>query len=293
MINTSFVKRRLVISITLGKGAFGAVPDVLNTKIIDGLRVECDITKGGHPSKNGAKLKIYGMLEADMNSLTSMVFSPMAIRKNLIKVQAGDDSMTIANMPVAFQGDITGAWAVYHSPPNLYFHIEALSGFYPSAAPVKPISLPGSASVPVVMAGLAKSMGYSFENNGVVSQIANPYLQGAPLRQAETLADAADIEFGVDDETLFIAPRGSARMGTVPLISAETGMKDYPIFDKKGLSVECLYNPSIKLGGLIAVVSRVSAATATWRVTGLTHHLSCEHPGGHWLSRVKATRIGS
>jgi hypothetical protein len=158
---------------------------------------------------------------------------------------------------------------------------------------VTPKSFKGGASVSSLMSSLAAQMGYAFEDNGVTTQLVSPYLSGSAFQQAAAVAAAANIEFGIDDGTLFICPRGAARPGTVPLISAATGLKEYPVFDKKGLKLECLYNPGIKLGGLINVQSEISVASGTWRVNGLHHHLEAENPGGKWLSKVSASWVGN
>ena len=285
----SFTKKILQANLTLTSGTFDGTH---NTKQVTGLRMEVEIEKGGHPSKNKAKLKVYGMLEADMNMLTTLPgksAKALAVHKSLVQILAGDQY----GLAVAFQGEITGAWTSYQSPPNLFFHLEALEGFYPAIAPVKPASFKGGTPVATIMASLASQMGYAFENNGVASQLVSPYLHGSAYQQAAAVVAAAGIEFGIDDGTLFIAPRGAARAGTAPLISAATGLKEYPIFDKKGIKFSCLYNPGLKLGGLCAVQSVVPVACGTWRINALTHELECENPSGKWLSKVSASWVGN
>lgn len=286
----SFTKKRLQVNLTLSSGTFG--PGKGNQVQLDGLRMEAEIEKGGHPSKNRCVLKIYGMLPADMNMLTTVPSKserPLAVHRNLLQLLAGDEN----GMALAFQGEVTEAFAKYQSPPNLLFHVEALEGFYPALAPVAPKSYRGGASVASIMATLAAQMGYRFENNGVTAQLANPYLAGTAYQQAAAVASAAGIEFGIDDGTLFIAPRGALRAGHAPLLSPETGLKEYPVFDKKGLKLECLYNPGIHLGGPIVVKSAVPVACGTWRVNGLRHHLESEAPGGKWESKISASWLGN
>ena len=299
MPNSSFIKRHLRVSLTLAKGAFGETVDgsPLNTTIKQDLRIECEIEKSGHPSKNMCKLKIYGMPQEDMNRLTMVVTErPLSVRRNLVKVEAFDDS-TLSSPAIAFTGEITSAYAKYNRPPDLYFEVEAIEGYYPSVKPVSPKSYKGGSSVASMMLDLANQMGCEFENNGVTTQLSNQYLSGTAFQQAAKIAHAANIEFGIDNNTLFIAPRGASRraMTTVPLISAATGMKEYPTFDKKGLRVETLYNPNIQLGGLVAVESVVLKATTNraWRVHSLHHHLSCELPNGPWYSKIEASYVGS
>ena len=282
----SFTRRILQASIKLATGTFDGTS---NVKLVSGLRMSINVKKGGHPSKNESTIKIYGMLQQDMNTLTMLSFKALHVSKNQIQVMAGD----INGMGLLFQGEITEACADYKSAPELAFEIKAMEGFFNGVAPVSPQSSSGGQSVSKLMGNLAEQMGYSFENNGVTHQIHNPYLQGSAYDQAAGLADAADIEFGVDDNVLFIAPRGAPRQGAIPIISADTGMKSYPTFDKKGIKIECLYNPAIRLGGLVQVQSSIQAACGQWRVHGLEHELECEKAGGPWETKFNASWVGA
>ena len=287
MTNTSFTLKQLTVVITLASGTFS---NGTNQVTLAGLRTEVEIDKAGHPSKNTAKIKIFGMLENDMNKLTTVSFKALAVKKNFIQVLAGDVE---SGMSVAFQGEITGAFANYKTPPNLVFTIEAAEGYYPSIAPCAPKSYKGGVAVATIMQSLAKQIGCTFENSGVTTQIHSPYLTGSAMNQAAMLAAAANIEFGVDNGILFIAPRGAQRGATaVPLLSAETGMKECPTFDKKGIKVECLYNHGISLGGCVKVQSIVQVACGVWRVNGLKHHLQALHAGGKWLTSINASWVG-
>jgi hypothetical protein len=286
---SSFTQKILQANLTLTSGTFDGSH---NTVQLRGLRMEAEIEKGGHPSKNKLKLKIFGMAESEMNKLTTLPAKsgkPLAVHKSLLQLLAGDTF----GLATAFEGEITGAFVSYQSPPNLSFNIEAVAGYYPAIAPVPPQSHQGATSVATLMKSLAKQMDYTFENNGVTSSLHNPYLAGTAMQQAASIAAAADIEFGVDDGTLFIAPRGAARKGLAPLISATTGLKEYPIFDKEGLKLDCLYNPAIKLGGLIVVQSVIPVCCGSWRVHGLKHLLESENPGGKWDSKVSASWAGN
>jgi len=285
-MSSSFTKKRIVASLTLAGGSFGGLG---NTVVLEGLRTVVEIEKGGHPSKNQCSVKVYGMKEADMDAATTTAFHPLSVRKNLLKIQAGD----LDPLPVAFAGEITGAWAVYHEPPRLYFKVDAASGYYPAIQPTAPKSFQGGTAVSAVMQRLAGEMGYAFEDGGVQQQLANPYLSGSPMQQAGALADAAGIEFGVDDGVLWISPRGAARQGLAPFVTPDTGLIGYPAFDKEGLSFRSLYNPGFRIGGAVKVDSSIRTARGTWRIHGLRHTLDSEQPGGKWESHVKASYVGA
>lgn len=285
-MSTSFTKKKLVAVLSLvGKSTFG---EGANTKVVEGLRMQASIRKEGFPAKGTMDLSIYGMPENDMNALTTLAFRPMRVYYHQVKLLAGDDS----GLATAFQGEIITAAAAYNSAPNLPFRITAAEGFYTAIATSRPRSFKGGASVASVMEQLAKDMGYAFENHGVKGVVANPYLVGSAYTQAAQLATAANIEFGIDDGVLFIAPRNGPRAGEVPLVSAATGLKGYPTFDKSGIHFECLYNPALRLNGLVRLESAVKPANGTWRIFSLGHNLSSEDPGGQWVSQVHVTPLG-
>lgn len=280
----SFTQKKLIAYLTLGVGELNSSG---NTKVIDSLRMRAHVKKGGQPSKNELNLRIHGMLEDDMNALTSLNFKPMRVRKNLVRILGGDSS----GMSVVFEGEITNAFAKYsdHDPT---FHVDAVAGYYPSIATSQAKSYRGGTSVALLMKNLADEMGYGFENNGVTSVLDSPYLSGNAMQQVAMIGDAADLEWGVDDGVLFITPRNKTREGLSPLISPDTGLIGYPTFDKNGLKFKCLYNPGLRLGGLCEVKSSIRAANGVWRIHGIEHELSNEDPSGTWASRVHATQPG-
>lgn len=289
---SSFTQKRLVVSFVLKNGY--TFDGTNNTKVIDNLRTHCSVEKVGAPSKNKCKLKIYGMSESDMNKLTVVPGQgqhALQVFKSLVKIQAGTiDSDTLYTV---YQGDVTESYSSYKQQPNLHFAVESLTAFYPALAVVKPTSYKGGADVSALMAGLAAQMGYAFQNNGVTARVNNPYLSGSAMSQASALAEAANIEFGVDDDTLFIAPTGQARNGYAPLISPDTGLHDYPVFDKKGIKFVCVYTPGLTLGGLCVVKSAIPVCCGTWRINSLKHELTSIDPSAKWESHVSASWIGN
>lgn len=289
-IGSSFTQKLIRVTFVLKDGTFDGTN---NTKVVENLRVHCSVEKQGEPTKNKMKLKVYGMNRSDMNMLTSVPGQSahaLQVFQSVVKVEVGD----LNGMSTVYQGDVTEAFSSYQQPPNLHFAVESLTAFHASLNPVKPTSYKGGADVAMLMSGLAAQMGYSFQNNGVNVQVNNPYLSGSAMSQASALASAANIEFGVDDDVLFIAPTGQARNGYAPLISAATGMMEYPIFDKKGIKFKCIYTPGLALGGLCVVKSELGPPIdGTWRINGLKHELTALEPSAKWESHVTASWVGA
>ena len=286
---TSFTQKILRISITLADGATFA--DKSNTLVLQGLRAVCDVKKAGHPAKNTCTCKIYGMTQEHMNIATVIPNQQAALKypgakKVFLKVEAGDAS----GLSLVYQGEISEAWTSYQSPPNMYFHIESMTGYYPVLLPAAPRGYQGGVDAATMIADIAESIGYGFENNGFTAIIQNPYLTGTAIQQINQIARAAKMEIQIDDMVIYISPKNTPRKqtGQIPLISAATGMKEYPIFGKHGLKLDTLYNSGIVQGGQIFVQSDVRPANGYWRVNGLHHHLESNNPSGQWISHVTA-----
>ena len=292
-MSTSFTSKLIKVYFTLATGQFGETNDPKgNTKIVEGLRVNAEIRKGGKPSKNEAIIRVFGMLEQDMNKLSTLGIHPLGVRNNLVQVLAGDSD----GLTTVFRGEITGAWVNYHTPPDLFFEVHAIEAYYGSLQYAQPTTAKGSVNASNIFRSLAGQMGLQFQNNGVDSLIQDPYLFGSPYDQAAELAEALNIEFGVDDGVLFIAPLGMSRppKGMVPLISPTTGMKEYPLWDKQGLVVETLLNPAYQLNGQVVIQdSAVTRANGAWRIHGLTHRIASKHPHeSSWASKLHLVKEG-
>jgi hypothetical protein len=143
------------------------------------------------------------------------------------------------------------------------------------------------------MGQIAQSMGYTFENNGVSFPLVNPYLPGTGIDQARSLAQAAGIWWGIDNNVLWIAPRNVPRGGIIPQISSTSGLRGYPTFDGQGyITFDTLFNPSIKFLGKVQLVTSIPKANGQWTVVGVAHRLDSEKPGGAWFSTVRVNSSG-
>lgn len=281
----SFVQRNIDVTVTLGEGSFGeAGPG--NTVKLSGYRVSATIAKDGIPSMNLAQVRIYGMDLSLMNSLSRVGQVPTAVRKNVVSIAAGDAE---AGMSIAFAGIITDAWSDFQAAPEVAFNITAQTGMLAAMKPAQASSYTGPTDVAVIMASLAKQMGYTFENNGVSVILASPYLWGTARQQAMTAANAADIFVVFDDDNgiMAILPKSSARGTLVPIISPDTGMVGYPVYTGPGqIMVRTVYNPAVQFMGNIRIDSSIKPASGLWRVVKLSHQLESQYPGGEWFTEI-------
>jgi hypothetical protein len=173
-------------------------------------------------------------------------------------------------------------------------HFECISGLINAAIPVKASSFPSPTDVGTIMSGIAKTMGYGFENNGVNITLPPSYFPGAAQDQWRKVAQDAGIRAelvpGSADSPgnliLAIWPKGGSRGGAAPLVSPTTGMIGYPEYTQQGISVKTIYNPQIAFGGKINVQSSLFRATGTWVILRLDHALDTLVKDGQWESSM-------
>ena len=288
----SFTQKILRITITLADGVSEFAPGQ-NTLILTGARAMASIRKDPPPAKNVCTCKIFGMSAAHMNAATVVPNQASALKfpaskKVYLMVEAGD----LNGFSTVFQGEITEAWASYQTPPNMYFHIEALTGYYLAQLPVPPVSYQGGVDVDTILRSITATMGYGYVNNGLSWMLNNPYLSGTSMDMLHQLYKTVPMEMGVDDLVVYVAPKGVPRAqqgAQIPRISAATGMKESPIFGRHGLRVDTLFNSGVVYNGQIFVQSTVvQVANGYWQVTGLHHQLEGNKPSGQWITHITA-----
>ena len=279
-------KKALRFVITLGTGKFGSSNN--DTVTLQGFRAIADIDKAGGMMMGTLRAKIYGVKQADMNSITTLQWKPGTLIPNTVEVFAIDGPAET----LVFAGNIVNAWGDYSAMPDVFLNIQAQAGFFNQLQAATPRSYKGSVDVATAMAQIAKDMGYAFENNGVNVKLVDVYLPNTNMEQARALQQMAGIDMYLDDSILAIAPRYAPRVLPIPLISPATGLVGYPTFDGVGVNFQTLFNPAITFGGSIKLETDVQQAAGEWVVTSVGHRLESEKPGGAWFSSVRGNANG-
>ena len=207
-------KKALRFVITLGTGKFGSSNNEQIT--LQGFRASVDIDKAGGVQMGTLRAKIYGVSQSDMNTCTSFTMQAprdggYLYQPNTVEVFAIDGTAET----LIFAGNIVNAWADYQNAPDVHLHIQATAAMFAALKPVSPRSFKGGVDVASVMAQIAHSMGFAFENNGVNVKLSDVYLANTDLEQAKELAQAAGIGLWIDDKVLAItqSPRTPPRDG--------------------------------------------------------------------------------
>lgn len=277
-------KKRLRFVITLGgTGRFDDMGD--NQITLEGYRATADISLAGGVQRGELRAKIYGIKLSDMNAITTFAWRTGTTEPNTVLVYAIDGTTE----SLVFGGNIVNAYADFQSMPDVFLNLQAQAAFLDVMRAVPPRSYRGALDVASAAGEIAASMGYTLENNGVNVQLSNVYLCGTGMTQFEDLARMAGIDYILDGRVLAITPRGVPRKTLVPLISAETGLIGYPVFNGVAVNARTLYNPGIQPLGVVKIVTDVQRAAGYWEVRSMSHQLESEKANGAWFTSFKAT----
>ena len=286
---------RFILTLAGQNAQFSSNGQSYNTVTLEGLRSSVFIDNAGGAMMGTLKAQIYGVTASDMNTLTSTLWDNLVISPsgssfgfNTIQVFAIDG----AQETLVYNGDVLNCWGVYTSMPDAYLYVEAQIGYSNLVQPTTPFSIATDTDVATVMQQIATKMGYQFENNGVNIPVAKgSYWGNTLMEQARSLMQTYKFWMYLENtspNTLAIAPYGSARNVAAPLISPQTGLQGYPVFNSTGVNFETLFNPDVTFGGPIQVSSSIPKANGTWVVVSMSHQLSSQTPGGAWKTTVNA-----
>jgi hypothetical protein len=238
----------------------------------------------GLPGIAELNLTVYGMTLSLMNQLSTLGKQINFIRPAKVIVQAGDAQ---SGMSTVFQGDVLNAWGDFQQAPDVPFHVYARGGYVGGIQKTDPVSFNGSTDVANFMGQCASKMNLTLENNGVNQKLNSPYFWGSPRAQAQQCADAANINWTIDQDKLAIWPKSGNRSGGAIMVAPDTGMISYPTFTNAGILVRTIFNPQTKLGGQIQVQSSLPRANGTWTVFAMDHDLESQVPKGQWFSTLQ------
>ncbi len=274
-----------------------------NTITVQGLRATVNIENAGCQMMGTLNAAIYGLPLDHINKLTSLQWKVPVLAAPggtfsmyAIQVYAIDGQQET----LLFNGEVLNAWGDFSGMPQVALFVQAFVGYSALVNPVSPLSISANPTVGTVMQQIAQTMGYSFNGNSASGQLLNQtvakgsYFGNTALEQARSMQYAYRFWMYIDGTTnpptLAVVPWGQARQSftAVPLISPETGLIGYPLFNSSGVTFECYYTPNLVFGGQVQISSSVAQANAVWTVVSMSHQLSSQLDGGPWSSTVQA-----
>lgn len=283
---TKYAKRKINVTINLGTGQFGK--DKGSDVTLSGLRVSASYVAYVGDVQGTLQLRIFGMPLGMINQLTTIGPIMQQRRNNRITLTAGEEG---GAMSTVYEGTIDSAFGDFNGAPEVVFNVVALAAAFESVKAVPAQSHAGGVDAADIMADLAKTMGFAFENNGVSVILQDRTFDGTAMTQVKECAQAAQISYTVDRGKLAIWPRTSYRAGDPIKVSPATGMVGYPSFSSQGIVLTTLFNPDIQLGRRVEVSSDLTVACGLWNVFSVAHILESETPNGQWFTQVACYRM--
>lgn len=281
-MSTTLTQRQLSATFEYGTGDNGLGPP--ETLQLDNLRIGARVCVNGGAGMSDMQLRIYGMTLSQMNQLSTLGAQINLTRRNIVTLSAGD---TTTGMSQLYKGTIYSAWCDMQSSPQVCFNVMALGGLVEQMQPAPAVSYPGSYSVAVAMQGFAIQMGLDFINHGVDATLPPTYFPGTAREQAARCANAAGIDWIIDNGVLAIWPKGGTRGDTGVTLTPTTGMAGYPQFTAQGIIVKALFNKAFKFGATVTVEGSIlKQANGKWKCVQLAHDLASLTPGGPWFTEM-------
>lgn len=282
----SFTNKTIQVVMAMAEGVF---QNGANQITVEGLPTTVDIQKQGGDERPSCTVTI-GNLNIDVvKQLTTLSFRPLQRFKNQITVNAGEVGKQLHTI---FIGDFENAYGEFQNAPTMNLMVKAIAAQHGALMATPATSVDGTEQVAKLMEQWAVEAGCTLENKGVNASVKNVVYRGSPVDKAKTLARDVGIDLIIDDGKFIITPNGQAVDGNAVLIDPKHGLLGYPAFSNDGIEFNMIFDPNVKIGGLVKIESVVPRASGIWKVTKITTKLEAYVPnGGSWSSSVSATWV--
>ena len=282
----SFTNKTIQVVMAMAEGVF---QNGANQITVEGLPTTVDIQKQGGDERPSCTVTI-GNLNIDVvKQLTTLSFRPLQRFKNQITVNAGEVGKQLQTI---FIGDFENAYGEFQNAPTMNLMVKAIAAQHGALMATPATSIDGTEQVAKLMEQWAVEAGCTLENKGVNASVKNVVYRGSPVDKAKTLARDVGIDLIIDDGKFIITPNGQAVDGNAVLIDPKHGLLGYPAFSNDGIEFNMIFDPNVKIGGLVKIESIVPRASGIWKVTKITTKLEAYVPnGGSWNSSVSATWV--
>lgn len=282
----SFVNRTIQVVMAMAEGVF---QNGANQITVEGLPTSVELNKQGGDERPSCTVTISNLNIDVVKQLTTLSFRPLQRFKNQITVNVGEVGKQLQTV---FVGDFDNAYGEFSSAPTMNLIVKAISAQHGALMATPATSILGTEQVAKLMEQWAIEAGCTLQNNGVNASVKNAVYRGSPVEKAQTLARDVGIDLIIDDGKFTITPANVAIDGNAVLVDPKHGLLGYPSFSNDGIEFNMIFDPNIKVGGLVKIESVVPRASGIWKVVKVDSHLEAYIPNsGQWTSSVSATWV--
>lgn len=218
----------------------------------DGLNVEVRGSKTTGEVRNECEVVVTNLAKDVRNALLTDTspFNRSRKRRRLI-VEAGRARDGVFRL---FEGEVTSSSP--SQPPDINLSIQAQTGAFHAGVIV---ARSGSAlsKLSEIAKQVAEDLGAALVFEAEDKQVANWAFSGAAVRQINQL-NAAGVSAYLDDDILYVKPRGEPLRGRVRVLNKDSGMVGLPEVTERGVRVTCMLDRHLQLGGTVEVQSEIN-----------------------------------
>ncbi len=282
----SFTRKQLRVTLVLA-GTGAVFPGTnSNTLVLTNMRITAQVQSVARLSTQ-AEIQIYGMTAADMNALTAVWANPPIVRDHIVILEANSGP----GWSQVFSGTILEAQPDYRGAPEVAFRVQAITGYFQRIQPAEPTSYSEAVDIGVIVGDLAQRMGFVYVDGGADGVLSSPYFDGTLYDQLRKACQAVGADFYLQGNQILVTPQGKPRRAQPAVVlNQASGLLGYPMYERAGLVVTCLFDAAILCGSPIQLESIVPGATGRWYPFAASHSLECNVPQGAWVSELQCLR---
>lgn len=227
-------------------------------RVYEGLAITAKGSKFASATQNETVVRIAN-LNRDTRNFLSTEGSPynriqQRIRQKIF-IEAGRKSYGSTRLYV---GDIM--LVELSQPPDIWTTIRAITSQFKKGNTIQ-TNEGALSSFKTIAQKAATTLGLDFQFEATDKQIANYGYAGSATKQIDKIAQLADADVYIDDETLVVKDKGVPLSGAIRLISQPTGMIGKPSFTDFGIKVKYFFDIHSKVGQQIKTISKFNPAT--------------------------------
>lgn len=245
------------------------------TLSITQLRVAFSIDKTISEKPNPAQLQIWNLNRNHINQLLSQQFNKVAL------------SVGYQRLSQIYQGDITKA-KILREGLDFILVLECADGHHAYTQSRAAITLNAGATDEQILAEVQKTMPtLEAGTQAVMNKRALPrgrVLNGDSREILNRIAKNNQANWSIQDGKLLFLPYDKVLNEDAVLLSQATGMIGMPEQTDDGLTLTCLLNPVLQIGGLVKVQSMMDYFNGEYKIVKLSHE--GDGLAGDWQSKM-------
>lgn len=208
---------------------------------IEELRVQFEVVKTPGKTPNGAKILIYN-LSQETEARIKGEFAEVLL--NVGYANATE---------LVFRGNLRHVFA-YRQDADRIVQLDAADGDKAYREAKLNVTLAAGTTIGSIIDHAIAAMGGVTKGHVTIKdrKLGRGKVVSGMVRDIfDPIAESSEADWSIQDNTLQIVPCDSTLPTEAIVISADTGMLNAPELTDKGIKVECLLNPAIRVGGKI------------------------------------------